>query len=80
MNVQDYLVSHPEIKAMMRRKALYKLETLYADEVLSLDDEEVPEDFETFLERTIQDMVYFENYEGAQMITDIITEHGWKLK
>ena len=78
MNVKNYFISHPDIQRMMRNRVLYKLETMYADEVLDLDEEEVPEDFETFLDRTVQDMLLFENYEGAQLIQDIKTEHGWK--
>ena len=77
MTTRDYFHAVPEVKAMMRRKLLYTLEVNYADEVMDLDDDDFI-DFETFLERTIQDMMLHENYEGIQMIRDIKQEHGWR--
>ena len=78
MDTRDYFTAVETVKAMMRRKMLYTLEVSYADEVLDLEDDETPMDFETFLERTIQDMMLYENYEGIAIIRDIKKEHGWR--
>ncbi len=78
MNYDNYFEAHETMQRMMQRRLLNQLEYNFHIEVAELDDEDMPLDFETFLNRTIQDMLLFENYEGAAIIKDIKIAHGWK--
>jgi len=78
MNYDDYFVAPETVRQMMQRKLLNQLEYNFHIEMTDLEDDEVPLTFETFLDRTIQDMLLFENYEGAAIVRDIKKAHGWK--
>ena len=76
MNYADYFTSPPEVQAMMRRATLRQLEDIFIYELTGDDYEDIP--FETFLDRTIQDMLVVENYEGVQVLKDIKKYQGWR--
>ena len=77
MDIRDYFTYPEEVKRMVRRRELLELEELYVQLMLhdELDDDMA---FETFFERTIQDMITVENYEGAQVLKDIKKYQGWR--
>ena len=77
MNFDDYFMASETVKQMMQRKMLNQLEYGFHLEMTDLEEDE-PLTFETFLDRTIQDMLLFENYEGAAIVRDIKKAHGWK--
>ncbi len=75
MDIKHYFEVPDEVQRAIRRRTLAQLEDLY---IYNVTDEDEDIDFETFLERTIQDMEAVENYEGAQCLKDIKRSQGWR--